>query len=101
MSKRSKLQLTIASPCPASWDDMEGDDRVRFCGECELNVYNLSAMTESEALKLIAEREGRVCVRMYKREDGTVMTRDCPVGLDQQEGGVSLGNLGPVPYLDD
>ena len=41
-------RLTIASPCTASWDDMEGDDKVRFCGECELNVYNLSAMTEGE-----------------------------------------------------
>jgi len=80
MAKRSKLRLTIASPCPASWDDMEGDDRVRFCPECELNVYNLSAMTEEKALKLVEEREGRLCVRLYQRRDGTVLTTDCPVG---------------------
>jgi hypothetical protein len=43
-------------------------------------VYNLSAMSEAEAHKLIAQREGRVCVRFYQRRDGTVLTTDCPVG---------------------
>ena len=84
MPKRSKLRLTIATPCPASWDDMEGDDRVRFCPECELNVYNLSAMTEEQALALVQEREGRLCVRLYQREDGTVLTSDCPVGAHRE-----------------
>jgi hypothetical protein len=83
MAKGSKLQMKIASPCPASWEDMEGDDRIRFCDECELNVYNLSDMAEDAALKLVEEREGRLCVRFYQREDGTVLTSDCPVGADR------------------
>ncbi len=83
MAKGSKLRLTIASPCPASWDEMKGDERVRFCDECELNVYNLSDMSEEEALKLVEEREGRLCVRFYQREDGTVLTSDCPVGMER------------------
>ena len=37
-------------------------------------------MTEEEALKLVEEREGRLCVRFYQRRDGTVLTTDCPVG---------------------
>ena len=57
---------------------MEGDEWVRHCGECRLNVYNVSAMTEEKALELIAEREGRLCVRFYQRHDGTVLTEDCP-----------------------
>jgi len=73
--------IQIASPCPASWDEMEGDDRVRFCGECRLNVYNIEAMTRKEAHRLIAENEGRLCLRLYRRADGTVLTRDCPIGL--------------------
>lgn len=59
---------------------MDGDERVRFCRECNRNVYNLSSMTEAEAQRLIARREGRVCVRFYQRRDGTVLTTDCPVG---------------------
>lgn len=27
------------------------------------------------------ENEGRACLRLYRRADGTVLTRDCPVGL--------------------
>lgn len=76
----SKFQLRIASPCRAPWDNMDGDERVRFCRECNRNVYNLSAMSEPEAHELIARREGRVCVRFYQRRDGTVLTADCPVG---------------------
>lgn len=75
-----KFQLRIASPCRAPWENMDGDDRVRFCRECNRNVYNLSVMTETEARGVIAEREGRLCVRFYQRRDGTVLTSDCPVG---------------------
>jgi hypothetical protein len=74
-------RITIASPCSASWDDMVGDERVRFCGKCEKNVYNLSSMESAEAEALLREHEGNVCVRLYRRKDGTVLTTDCPVGV--------------------
>lgn len=60
---------------------MIGDERARFCGQCELNVYNLSAMSTLEAESLIARTEGRLCVRYYRRKDGSIITQDCPVGL--------------------
>src|SRR6516162_8887116 len=44
---RPRFRLRVASPCPADWNAMQGDDRVRFCGQCEKNVYNLSAMTHA------------------------------------------------------
>ena len=50
----SKLHLRIASPCKAAWKNMDGDDRVRFCRECNRNVYNLSSMTEREARRVVA-----------------------------------------------
>jgi hypothetical protein len=73
--------IQIASPCEASWEDMRGNDRVRFCSHCQLNVYNLTDMSRAEAEKLAREREDRLCVRFFRRHDGTVLTRDCPVGL--------------------
>lgn len=73
--------VRIASPCKASWDDMVGDERVRFCGKCEKNVYDLSAMSRAEAEALLATHEGQLCARIYRRADGTVMTTDCPVGV--------------------
>ena len=73
--------IRIATPCSADWDDMSGDERVRFCGKCEKNVYNLSAMSREEGEALVREKEGRLCVRLYQRTDGTVITNDCPVGV--------------------
>jgi hypothetical protein len=60
---------------------MEGDARVRFCRQCELSVYNISEMTRAEAESLVARTEGRLCGRMYLRADGTILTKDCPVGV--------------------
>jgi hypothetical protein len=73
--------IRIATPCHASWDAMDGDERVRFCGACRLNVYNISEMSRGEAEELVQKTEGRLCIRMYQRTDGTVITRDCPVGV--------------------
>lgn len=88
-AKRRRLptldQVRVASPCNASWDEMLGDDRVRFCTSCEKNVFNLSAMSRDDAERLLAERlGGELCVRFYQRADGTVMTEDCPVGVSKK-----------------
>lgn len=73
--------IRVASPCSASWEGMGGTDRVRHCGSCRLNVYDLSSMTRPEAEDLLRRTEGRLCVRFFPRADGTVLTRDCPVGF--------------------
>src|SRR5690349_20461144 len=72
--------VRVASPCPASWDEMLGDERVRFCTGCEKNVYNISMMSTEEAEDLITEKAGDLCVRFFQRADGTIMTSDCSVG---------------------
>lgn len=82
MPKYSLLDnVRIASPCKASWDAMIGNDRIRRCEECRLNVYHLSGMSRNEAEALLANATGRICIRLYRRRDGTVLTQDCPKGL--------------------
>ena len=73
--------VKVAAPCPADWERMVGDERARYCDRCSLHVYNLSGMTRREAEALVASAEGRLCVRFYRRPDGTILTRNCPVGL--------------------
>ena len=73
--------VRVAAPCDANWDSMFGDERTRFCAQCKLNVYNLSDMTTTEAERLIAQADGRLCVRYYMRRDGSILTNNCPVGL--------------------
>ena len=81
MSGHPLDNIRIANPCNASWDAMYGDDRVRFCSECKLNVYNLSGMTRREVTELFNLVEGRLCIRFFRRKDGTLLTQDCPVGM--------------------
>lgn len=76
--------IRVAKPCHRDWEKMSGDARSRFCADCQLNVFNLSEMTTEEARELIREKEGQLCVRFYQRADGTVLTRDCPVGVAKQ-----------------
>lgn len=85
MSLLSRVE--VATPCKADWESMSGDDKKRFCSLCKLHVHNLSAMSEAEAEAFVRQAEveraggGRVCVRFYRRADGTVLTQDCPVGV--------------------
>lgn len=72
--------IKIASPCAADWNEMLGDERRRYCSTCKLNVYNLSEMTREEAENFLVRSEGRVCLRVHRRRDGTVLTQNCPVG---------------------
>jgi ankyrin repeat protein len=64
--------VNIASPCHADWDSMIGNDRVRFCSHCNLNVHNFSEMTPKEAMRLIIKLRGRLCVRYYRRPESNV-----------------------------
>ena len=69
--------IQVRKPCPADWDAMAGDDRVRFCGTCQRHVHNLSAMTRADATDLVALRGDSVCVRFARAaEGGTVQTLD-------------------------
>jgi hypothetical protein len=85
---KSKLpvlpDIKVATPCMADWNAMTGDERVRACGSCNKNVYNLSTLTREEAESLIVEKEGRLCVRYYQRKDGTILLKDCSIGITQK-----------------
>jgi len=83
MSQNDALQndlvqnLRVGTPCPMKWDDLEGQGAKRWCGECRLNVFDFSQMTGGEIGDLVANTEGRLCGRMVRRGDGTVVTKDC------------------------
>jgi len=82
MKRRIRLdQIKVASPCPVSWSDMLGDDRVRLCTHCSKKVYNLSALTRNDGEDLVTKKNGKLCALFYVRRDGSIMNADCPIGL--------------------
>ena len=96
------IEVKIASPCVEKWSD-EGDERVRFCARCQLNVFNVKELSEPEVRALLARGGGQVCGRVFRRRDGTVFTRDCPTGLArvrrQARLGVGLAAIAVVALL--
>lgn len=70
-------QIEIPVPCQVPWDSMAGNDRVRHCDQCRQNVYDVANLTRPEALRLLESSGGRVCLRIYRRPDGTLLTADC------------------------
>lgn len=67
-------QLNIPKPCNADWDEMRGNNFMRFCEHCNLNVNDISALTHKEAVKLILKSKARLCVRYVRRPDGAIQT---------------------------
>jgi hypothetical protein len=82
MGRRSLPQVVIPVPCRVDWNLMTRIDRAgraRFCEKCERLVYDSAAMTTGDLADLIARHEGRrlPCVRLHRRPDGTIVTKDC------------------------
>ena len=81
-------RVGVASPCHARWDDMTGDERVRHCADCNLSVHNISALSRKDAEQLLRASVGdRLCIRLFRRADGTILTQDCPVGFARVRAG--------------
>lgn len=55
--------IKVESPCSESWDEMSGNDQVRFCSHCSFDVNNLSSMRQRDAMRLVRRSKGRICVR--------------------------------------
>ncbi len=70
--------LRVSSPCPKSWLHLRGSDRVRYCDECRLNVYNVADLSGAEIRELLRRSSERFCGRLYLRGDRTATLRDCP-----------------------
>jgi Carboxypeptidase regulatory-like domain len=81
MSQNLLDRVRIGTPCQTDWEAMRGDDRVRFCGQCEKHVYNLSQMSRQQAESLIRKTNGKLCARFERRADGGIVTTERTVPL--------------------
>ena len=59
-----ELKIRLDYKCPVSWEDMQQldeNDRVRFCNKCRLKVFDFVGLPATEALKIIQEQGDRLC----------------------------------------
>lgn len=67
--------LRVSTPCPRSWEDLEGKGLARNCSVCQRTVYNLSECTRGEIRLLLWRHRGqRLCGKLQKRPDGSLKT---------------------------
>jgi hypothetical protein len=86
--------ISIETPCSENWNEMFGNEKTRACSHCDMNVNDISLMTEDEAWKLIDESKGNLCVR-YEAHPVT----NAPIFADKlyqitRRTGVAAGVLG-------
>src|SRR5262245_5574283 len=76
--KRMLDRLKIVSPCPTDWDQMSGDEKKRFCSDCDKFVYDFSQMTRRQVEDLVSIHQGRMCARLTRRPDGSLLPLEPP-----------------------
>jgi hypothetical protein len=70
-------RLKILAPCAADWESMPGAAHVRHCASCDKDVYNTKSLARAELERLLIARAGQLpCMRIHRRPDGSVITRD-------------------------
>lgn len=70
--------LPIASPC----DVFRPSPGRTFCDKCQTHVHDLSELTRTQALRLLADHAGqRLCVAYRTTPDGTIVVRPEPKAL--------------------
>jgi hypothetical protein len=78
MKKHNDLldQVSIARPCISDWSQMSGDDRTRFCSECNKYVHDFTRMTRQEVERLVIASWGNMCARITRDAAGSILTRE-------------------------
>lgn len=59
--KRNPVSIRIANPCTEDWEKMTPTGSGKFCGSCQKNVTDFSAMTDNEILAFLENHTGSMC----------------------------------------
>lgn len=73
------VDLRIQQPCEVPWASMAEAPGGRFCSGCSRTVHDTTRLSTRQIEGLLAARSGRLCVRVVRRPDGSLKTRDHPV----------------------
>ncbi len=95
MNNKKKTQtsapiLELPEPCEMPWAEMQRTDQGRrFCDSCSKHVHDLSSMTRSEALELLAKEDWNICVNYQVTPEGDMVFKaEPPTKLQRQVEGI-------------
>lgn len=88
------VEFDVPLPCSVPWENMKGDDKSRLCQTCDHHVYNFSSMDAEEIAKVLNQNQEKVCIQLYKRNDGKVISaNDCKINLRNIKKAYKKGGL--------
>jgi hypothetical protein len=76
--QQPQQSLRVHTPCHRAWESLEGDRERRFCSDCSLHVLDAALLTREQALRIVRESSGRVCMRLECGPSGQAIFRDSP-----------------------
>ena len=76
--RRRLDQLQVVSPCREGWDKMTGDEKKRFCAQCNKFVYDFSQMTRRQIEAVVSIHQGQLCAMITRRPDGSILMLETP-----------------------
>jgi len=80
--------LVIRTPCGADWSSSSPRGSARLCASCDKLVHDLSAMPESNALRLLRETSESLCVHYLYDRTGEIWFAE---HFERRSAGAKLG----------
>ena len=71
-------------------DELSDEERVKFCQECQLKVYDLINLSSKQIEELVTKQDGQLCGQVIIREDNKVV-----LGKEAYEGEIVRGMIEP------
>ena len=56
--------IQLAKPCRENWEQMQPVAQGRFCGQCQKQVHDMTALNTREVIQLFQKNGGKLCGRM-------------------------------------
>jgi hypothetical protein len=95
MSKKSFIDsIEVKTPCSEDWGEMKGDEKIRFCSHCTKSVSNISAMTRKQAMRVVRDSKGEICVRFVKNPQTNAPVFAGKLYQITRRAGIAAGVLG-------
>jgi hypothetical protein len=64
----SYLQIHIPESCHENWNNMNETGQGRFCGSCQKNVIDFTAMSDEDLVSFFKNNTGNVCGRLTQQQ---------------------------------
>jgi hypothetical protein len=62
------ITITIPQPCSQNWEEMEKQDRKRFCKSCQKSVIDFSGYSNTEIIRMLSTSTNSICGRLTNRQ---------------------------------